>query len=386
VYGLGLLLYRALTARLPWPAANTTEALRAHLYADPEPVPAQPGMPADVADLCLRCLAKDPGARPAAVDVANRLAAVVGLQPIVVDPAPVPAFAAPPPPGVPPRRSLRLRAGLRVAGALRLGRVRSLGGGLFVGGHVTRDLLTGGRIGRALVPGRHRLQAAGLTVMLLAVLGGTWASSREPAEVGPAQAAAAGPGTGPAGVRHEAGCKVRYQVERDSGSDFEARLTVVNTGGQALEDWRMEFAYPGSQRLTDPADPVTQKGRRIMVRGGRDLGAGASVTLTLRGAYRSTNPLPLAFRVDGRLCRAEVLGATTVPVAEKRQAKTRSKRGTSSARKPSPPKSPPPSRPSARPPAAAVPPPSPAPAPSRPPRKPAPSAEPRRVGGFSVAV
>jgi serine/threonine-protein kinase len=36
------------------------------------------------------------------------------------------------------------------------------------------------------------------------------------------------------------------------------------------------------------------------------------VTITLRGAYRGSNPLPLTFRLDGRSCRAEVLGATTV--------------------------------------------------------------------------
>ena len=39
VYALGLLLYRSLTGRLPWPAETTAEALRAHLYADPDPVP-----------------------------------------------------------------------------------------------------------------------------------------------------------------------------------------------------------------------------------------------------------------------------------------------------------------------------------------------------------
>src|SRR6185312_15525075 len=43
VYALGLLLYRCLTARFPWPAENTTEALRAHLYAAPEPLPS--GLP-----------------------------------------------------------------------------------------------------------------------------------------------------------------------------------------------------------------------------------------------------------------------------------------------------------------------------------------------------
>lgn len=421
VYALGLLLYRTLTGRLPWPAENTTEALRAHLYADPEPVPALPGMPAGVADLCLSCLAKDPGDRPAAADVAHRLAAVVGLPAIIADaPVRAPASLLPAhrPPGgrlaswfpadraagrdlashraagvlrrlsaSVPGRAMRLRLGLRVAAALRLGGVQPLGGGLFVGGRVPRDLLTGGRAGEALVAGRHRVQAVALTGTLLAVVGATWVSNREPAEVGPAQAAAAGTGAA-SGVLHRAACKVRYQVERDTGSDFEARLTLVNTGGQAVEDWRMEFAYPGTQRLTRPADAVTQKGRRIVVRGSGDLAAGRSVTMTLRGAYRSRNPLPIAFRLDGHPCEAEILGAATVPVAEtqadrRRPPKAKPRRGTTSVRK----------SPASPPPAPAAPTVRPTPAPSRPPTAPParplekPSElEPRRAGGFSVAV
>ncbi|MEV6490415.1 serine/threonine-protein kinase, partial [Actinoplanes sp. NPDC051633] len=66
VYALGVLLYRSLAGRLPWPAENTTEALRAHLYAEPDPVPALPGLPDEVATLCLRCLAKTPSDRPGA--------------------------------------------------------------------------------------------------------------------------------------------------------------------------------------------------------------------------------------------------------------------------------------------------------------------------------
>jgi serine/threonine-protein kinase len=133
--------------------------------------------------------------------------------------------------------------------------------------------------------------------------------------VGPAQAAAAGAGH-PAGVLHTAACKVRYRVEKDTGTDFEARLTVVNTGDRALEDWRMEFVFPGSQRLTDPARPVAQNGRKVILRGQADLHAGRAVTVTLRGAYRGSNPLPLTFKLDGRSCHAEVLGATTVTAGE----------------------------------------------------------------------
>src|SRR5919107_1359453 len=86
VYALGLLLYRLLTARLPWPAETTTEALRAHLYADPEPLPALPGLPAEIADLCLRCLAKDPSDRPSALHLARLLAGAVGGPPVLPGP------------------------------------------------------------------------------------------------------------------------------------------------------------------------------------------------------------------------------------------------------------------------------------------------------------
>ena len=56
----------------------------------------------------------------------------------------------------------------------------------------------------------------------------------------------------PAGVRHTAECEVRYQVSTDTGGDFAARLTVVeHRRARAGDDWRMEFAFPGTQRLTE---------------------------------------------------------------------------------------------------------------------------------------
>ncbi|HEX7745947.1 MAG TPA: serine/threonine-protein kinase, partial [Micromonosporaceae bacterium] len=69
VYALGLLLYRALTGHLPWEAPTTTQMLRAHLYVEPAPMPAVPSLPDDVAQLCERCLAKDPAARPSSAEV-----------------------------------------------------------------------------------------------------------------------------------------------------------------------------------------------------------------------------------------------------------------------------------------------------------------------------
>ncbi|MFI7598336.1 serine/threonine-protein kinase [Actinoplanes sp. NPDC049681] len=315
VYALGLLLYRLLTGRLPWPAETTTEALRAHLYADPEPVPELPGMPAEVADLCMRCLAKRPEHRPGADEVAAVLAGLVGLQPII---PPVAAPDTPPvlagfrptphPEPLPRQRRLQLRTGLRLARALRVGGPVPLGGGLFRGGVLARDLLSGGRLGQAVLAARHRVQAAVATLVLIAAVGLVWSSTREPADVGTAQAAAAGAGKG-AVVPHGTGCKVRYRVQRDTGTDFGAQLTVVNTGEHALAGWRLEFLFSGGQRLTGGPKRLYQRGRKLVLRPRTELRPGRSASVILTGSYRVSNPLPLAFLLNGHQCQAEVLGA-----------------------------------------------------------------------------
>lgn len=79
VYALGLLLYMMLAGRLPWQASTTTEMLRAHWYQEPAPLPPVPGLPAEVAALCHRCLAKAPEDRPSAEAVAQALAETAGL-------------------------------------------------------------------------------------------------------------------------------------------------------------------------------------------------------------------------------------------------------------------------------------------------------------------
>ena len=79
VYSVGLVLYRMLTGRLPWQAGSVTEMLRAHLHADPGPLPPVPGLPTEVAEMCRRCLSKDPAQRPSSVDVARQLAEAAGI-------------------------------------------------------------------------------------------------------------------------------------------------------------------------------------------------------------------------------------------------------------------------------------------------------------------
>ncbi|BBH65917.1 hypothetical protein ACTI_26020 [Actinoplanes sp. OR16] len=319
VYALGLLLYRALTGRMPWPAENTAEALRAHLYSDPEPVPDLPGMPAGVAAMCMRCLAKNPVDRPAAAEVARALAATIGLRPIIAPlrtgegPIVPAARAVAPVPGAPRTfAALKLRTGLKVRAALRIGGVRPLGGGLFVGG-----LFPGRRLRDKSTGRRSRMPAiaALATVVMLGSTALSWSAREESRDVEGTQTTAAGAADAAVGGARvtstpKGRCAVTYHVRRDSGTDFEARLTVVTTAAENVR-WRVEFRYPGTQRLVPASKAISQQGRRVVVNG-----KGRSKSIVLHGGYRERNPLPLSFAVDGLPCRAEVLGSVNPGAAK----------------------------------------------------------------------
>ncbi|MEV0898685.1 protein kinase [Actinoplanes sp. NPDC049802] len=73
VYALGVLLYRLLAGGSPWTVETTTQMLKAHVYQEPLPLPALPGVPAEIIDLVARCLSKEPSGRPGAAEVAGLL-------------------------------------------------------------------------------------------------------------------------------------------------------------------------------------------------------------------------------------------------------------------------------------------------------------------------
>jgi serine/threonine-protein kinase len=70
IYSLGVLLYETLTGRVPFPATtweDLTDALADE--AQPPPLDGVPNLPLVVSDICMRCLARDPYARPTAHQV-----------------------------------------------------------------------------------------------------------------------------------------------------------------------------------------------------------------------------------------------------------------------------------------------------------------------------
>ncbi|MEQ4300126.1 serine/threonine-protein kinase [Plantactinospora sp. B6F1] len=124
VYGVGVLLYRLLAGHPPWSTETVTQMLRAHVYVEPAPLPPLPDVPAKVAELCRRCLDKDPEQRPPAREVAATLARAAGvrivddelahsLAPAAVDGEPSTVLV----PRAVHGRAARRRAGVLVTGA-----------------------------------------------------------------------------------------------------------------------------------------------------------------------------------------------------------------------------------------------------------------------------
>jgi serine/threonine-protein kinase len=249
VFALGVTLYRVLAGHLPWDAGTLTGVLRAHIEVDPAPLPPIDGLPAAVAALLRRCLARDPDDRPAAATVAEVLSGCLDGESTATLPT-MWIF-----------RSPRRRAARGVA---------ALAGILVAGAAVTAAL--GGFSG-----GRGELTAA----------------SR--------------PGTAAFGAA--VGCEVRYHVEGVAAGRFRTTIAVRNAGEVDVRPWRLEFSFPGQQRVVRSwRGDWRQDGRTVRVTGGA-LAPGATVTAGFEGAYRGANPFPVEFRLNDVACQPVLVAA-----------------------------------------------------------------------------
>lgn len=289
VYALGLLLYRALAGRLPWQASTTTQMLAAHRYREPAALPDLAGVPAEIGDLCRRCLAKDPGDRPPATEAAAALGAVAGLPPATLllpaaatddEPAPTRAWtrspgrnlAAVPLVAVPLERWRRLPARRRAA-------VAGAAAATLLASGAAAALSTGGPSGEG-VPARASTPAAAVGI-----------GQRQPE------------------------CDVRYAVDGAVNGRSTGRLTVTNSGTVPIGEARLVFSLPDRQRLVRGA-PGTwrQSGETVQARIG-DLPPRRTVTATVAVTYQEATALPGQFRLNDTPCRSTltVAGQTSRP-------------------------------------------------------------------------
>ncbi|MFF4489956.1 cellulose-binding domain-containing protein [Streptomyces sp. NPDC001544] len=103
-----------------------------------------------------------------------------------------------------------------------------------------------------------------------------------------------------------AGCTVTYTTNEWTGG-FTARIRVTNLGA-ALNGWRLEWAYGGDQQVTSAWNAqVTQSGSTMTaanVAHNAVLAAGASADFGLQGTWRSADPAPTDFALNGTPCGA----------------------------------------------------------------------------------
>jgi hypothetical protein len=262
VYTVGLLVYRCLTDRLPWHADTPTQMIANHVYEPPHPLPEIPGLPPAVARLVGQCLAKDPDARPPAIEVARVLAAATGIhvvlpgedglrtQDVLPPPATEPEPERPQPrrPEPKPRPARRRRTTRRTWAAV-----------------------------------AATVVAAGATAGL--IVWKPWAP--------------------------RPGCNVDFYIHPllDAPVDrsFEARVTVANVGNRTLAQWTLRFAFRGGQ-LVDRMEGVGRYEPGLggqVVTGPAALPPGKALTFGLWGHGGQPGP-PSDFTLNDVACDLRV--------------------------------------------------------------------------------
>jgi serine/threonine-protein kinase len=282
VYALGVLLFRVLTGTMPWTVENTAQILTAHTHGTPAALPPLLGVPAAVGELYRRCLAKDPARRPASHEVAKQLAAAAGIS------VPLGGVDLDSEPGLSADElatTMLPRLGARAAAEPRAD---------------ARGWVKGAAVA-----------AVGIVALgtgALVLLAGSPRRSDGAAPAKDKQSVHA--------VAQGAPCQVLYHVTGDVAGVFATELTVRNNDSVASEHWRLAFAFPGGQSLTEgrgadwaaDGSSVTATGRGSTT----TLGPGVAIGLAFTGTYRDTNPMPIAFTVNGRSCAYTLIGPNGV--------------------------------------------------------------------------
>jgi serine/threonine-protein kinase len=274
VYALGVVLFTALTGRLPWPARSREELLRHR--GEAALLPPVPGMPFDVVELYEACIAEDPAARPSSADIARQLAALAGVRVGAVD------------------------------GAVRPPRSRGpvKGGTMLLPDPPTESPepeSSGRRVSlRTALIGAAVAVAVAITVTAVVALG--------PGRTG-GTAAAGGGASSTASPTPAPSCTVAYQVVSAWGNGATVALKITNNGDTDIRGWTVEFALKGDVKAQSGWNGTwRQDGERVTVTAAShnaDIRAGATVdgVGTNLDGKDAGNRIPDSFRLNGAPCR-----------------------------------------------------------------------------------
>lgn len=113
----------------------------------------------------------------------------------------------------------------------------------------------------------------------------------------------------------DTGCRVDYTVNKWSGG-YTAQIKVTNLG-PAVDSWRLTWTYAGDQQVTSAWNStVTQTGRSVVAAGlgwNGALSTGGSAEFGLQGTWRSADPDPSDFALNGVSCGGDATTPPTTP-------------------------------------------------------------------------
>ncbi|WP_214412116.1 glycoside hydrolase family 6 protein [Sphaerisporangium fuscum] len=133
---------------------------------------------------------------------------------------------------------------------------------------------------------------------------------------------------GPNSANAAVACQVTYQKAWDGGGGFGGNITIKNLG-DALSNWTLTFAFPGSQKVTNgwSAD-WSQSGANVTAKSlsyNGSQASGASWSIGFNGSYSGSNADPTSFAINGTTCNGQgpgngqqalVVSPTSVTVPE----------------------------------------------------------------------
>jgi hypothetical protein len=114
------------------------------------------------------------------------------------------------------------------------------------------------------------------------------------------------------------GCAVDYQVTAEWPGGFNANVDITNLGDTALDPWKLEWDFPGTQKVSNAWNTTaTQSGAHVTAAGvdyNKRLAAASTASFGFSGTFTgSANAAPTSFKLNGIACTGDAGPSPTNP-------------------------------------------------------------------------